>query len=108
VSALTQRDPHELLSRGDISAQYKIGERSQLEWLKANRYGWASICRRIGGRVLVRRHELEAWLEQQRVEPNPNDGATLHFDNSVPPSGTAAKPPPARMSRKRERSRRRA
>jgi hypothetical protein len=105
---MSGRDPHELLSRADIAAQYRIGARSQISWAQTNRHGWASLCFRVGGKVFVRRGELEGWLDQQRMEPKPNDGAALRFDNNSPRGavGVMPAPPPARLSRRKRRAKR--
>ena len=61
------RHPDDLLDRSEIAAKpYRIPVSTQCAWHSRNRYSWRDICIKVGARVLVRRRDLEAWLDSRR------------------------------------------
>ncbi|MEW5882091.1 MAG: helix-turn-helix domain-containing protein [Pseudomonadota bacterium] len=57
---------NELLTFAEIAAQYKIKEPTQRSWYASNAFGWRSITYKVGARLMVRRADLEAWLESRK------------------------------------------
>jgi hypothetical protein len=56
----------ELLDRTEIANEYKIPVPTQCSWFSLNRFGWRELTIRVGARVLVRRRDLESWLDSRR------------------------------------------
>jgi hypothetical protein len=67
AAQIPARDPDDLLDRPEIAKPpYRIPVATQCSWFSLNRYGWRDICIKLGARVVVRRRDLERWLESRR------------------------------------------
>ena len=74
MSTITNRDataavlpPSDLLTLGEVAAWLRKSE-AQLRWMRHNRSGPKSAL--IGGRIMYRRRDVEAWLDAQFEDGN--------------------------------------
>lgn len=68
---MNAKDPHvlEWLGLRELTAYAAVSERTLRGWIHLPGDPLPAV--RIGGKILVRRTQFDAWLERRRIEPLP-------------------------------------
>jgi hypothetical protein len=63
---ITAKDIANALTTDDVAREYGIAVRTQQQWRYLNRHGWRDVTFKLGGKVLHRREDVDAWLNSRK------------------------------------------